>query len=64
MSESVAMLEIRKIRNKNSQRHINMTPEELAKEFDEATKRFIKLMGKEIKIVTLQIDPNKTKMIT
>ena len=47
------MLEIRKIRDKNSQRHLTMTPEERTKEFNEATERFIKRMGKDIKIVTL-----------
>jgi len=58
MNESAAMLEIRKIRDKNSLRHLNMTPDELAKEFDEATKRFIKRMGKDIKIVTLPTAQN------
>ena len=31
---------------------INMTSEELAKEFDESTKRFIERMGRDIKIVS------------
>ena len=54
MRESAAMLEIRKIRDENSKRHLNMTPEELEKEFDEITKRFIKRMGKDIKVVSLK----------
>jgi len=53
MKESAAMLEIRKIRDKNSLRHQNMTPEEIAKEYDESVQRFIKRMGKDIKIVSL-----------
>jgi hypothetical protein len=53
MSESSAMLEIRKIRDKNSMRHLSMTPDELVKEFDEAAKRFIKRMNKDVEIVTL-----------
>jgi AAA+ ATPase superfamily predicted ATPase len=53
MTESVAMLEIRKIKTVNSLRYREMSPEELTKEFDESTKRFIERMGREIKIVTL-----------
>ena len=53
MKESAAMLEIRKIRDENSQRHLKMTPEEIAKEYDEVTKRFIQRMGKDIKVVSL-----------
>ena len=52
MKESAAMLEIRKIRDENSQRHLKMTPEEIARELDESTKRFIERMGKDIKVVT------------
>jgi len=36
MKESTAMLEIRKIRDENSQRHLNMTPEEIAEEMNES----------------------------
>jgi len=52
MRESVAMLEIREIRDRNSLRHLNMTSDELAKEYDESTKRFIAQMGIDIKIVS------------
>ena len=52
MTESMAMLEIRKIKNENSLRYRKMSPEELTKEFDETTQKFIKRMGKDIKIVT------------
>ena len=58
MTESVAMLEIRKIKNENSLRYRNASPEELAKKFDEATQRFIERMGKDIKIVTLSTAQN------
>jgi len=54
------MLEIRKIKNKNSLRYRKMSPEELSIEFDEATKRFIKQMGKDIKIITLPTSANET----
>ena len=53
MTESAAMSEIRKIKNENSLRYRKMSPEELTKEFDETTKRFIKRMGKHVKTVTL-----------
>ena len=52
MRESIAMLEIRKIKDESSMRYQKMSPEELAKEFDEATKRIIKRMGRDIKIVS------------
>ena len=52
MSESMTMLEIRKIKNENSLRYRKMSPEELTKEFDEITKEFVKRMGKDIKIVS------------
>jgi hypothetical protein len=55
MTESTAMLEIRKIKNENSLRYRKMSTEELTKEFDETTKKFIKRMGKDIKIITLLI---------
>jgi len=53
------MLEIRKIRDENSQRHLNMIPEEIAEEMNESTKRFIKRMGKDIKVVSLTTAQNK-----
>ena len=37
----------------NSLRYSKMPPDELAKEFDESTKRFIERMGKDTKIVSL-----------
>jgi len=58
MTESIVMLEIRKIKNENSLRYRKMSPEELTKEFDDTTKRFIKRMGKDIKIVTLSTAQN------
>jgi len=58
MGESAAMLEIRKIRDKNSLRHLNMTAEEIAEEYKESTKRFIELMQKDVKIVSLDKVPS------
>ena len=52
MKESLVMLEIREIRDRNSLRHLNMTPDELAKEYEESTKKFITKMGVDIKIVS------------
>ena len=52
MKESSAMLEIRKIRDKNSLRHLNMTSSELVKEYEESTKKFIEKMGIDIKVVS------------
>ena len=58
MTESVAMLEIRKIKNENSLRYRKMSSEELSKAFDESTKKFIERMGRDIKIVSLQTAQN------
>ena len=55
MTESMAMSEIRKIKNENSLRYLKMSSEELTRELDETTKRFIKRMGKDIKIVIAPI---------
>ena len=52
MKESSAMLEVRKIRDENSLRYLEMTAEELSKSFEESIKRFIKRLGKEVKIVS------------
>jgi len=55
MSESVAMLEIRKIKDENSLRYLKMSPEELASEFDKSTKWFIEEMakrGKEVEFIS------------
>ena len=60
MRESASMLEIRKIRDENSKRHLNMTPDEIAKEMDETTKRFLEKMGKDIKIVSRASTQNQT----
>ena len=54
MSESSAMLEIRKIRDANSLRHMDMTNEELDKEFDEVVQKFMKKLGREVKPVSQQ----------
>ena len=54
MKESIAMLEIRKIRDENSLRYMKMSPEELAKEMDESTNRFVEKMaalGKTVNVV-------------
>jgi len=55
MKESAAMLEIRKIRDENSLRYHKMSPEELARKFDDATKRIIKRMGRDIKVVPYEM---------
>ena len=52
MKTSVAMDEIRKIRDENSLRHLNMTSGELSREFDESIKIFLERLGKDIKIVS------------
>jgi len=46
------MLEICKIKNENSLRYRKLSSEELKKELDEITQKFIKRMGKEVRIVT------------
>ena len=63
MKESAAMLEIRKIKEENSQRYLKMTPEEMDKEFDEITKRFIQRMGKDIEVVSLKTEKNKDSVL-
>ncbi|MCL2392443.1 MAG: hypothetical protein FWC66_07560 [Oscillospiraceae bacterium] len=54
MSESKAMVEIRRIRDENSERHLKMTDEEISKEYEETTKWFVEEMakrGKKVEIV-------------
>ena len=46
MNESSAMLEIRKIKDENSLRYLEMPPDELAKKLDESAKLFIEEMAK------------------
>ena len=46
MKTSIAMEEVRRIRNENSERHMNQTKEERRKELDESTKWFYEAMGK------------------
>ena len=52
MKTSKAMDEIRKIRDENSLRHLNMTNEEISKEMKESVDWFIKALGKPVKIIT------------
>jgi len=51
MKTSVAMDEIRKIRDENSLRHLNMTDEEISQELRESVDWFIKAIGKPVQIV-------------
>ena len=53
MKESAAMLEIRKIRDENSLRYLSQTPEERENEAKETMEWFIKRMGRDIKVVSL-----------
>ncbi len=46
------MLEIRKIRDENSLRHLKMTSEEISKELDESMKWFVSAMGKNVKVIS------------
>ena len=53
MNESSESLhEIRRIRDENSKRHLEMTSEEIKNEFDVSTQRFISLLGKDIQIIS------------
>lgn len=54
MKISESMKEIRKIRDENSLRHLNMTQEELLKEFSESTKRFAKAIGKNVEDIVVR----------
>ncbi len=58
MKISIVMLEIRKIRDENSARHLKMTDEERRKEEIEALDWFSRTLGKDVKI---QNQTNKTK---
>ncbi len=51
MKESTAMLEIRKIREENSLRHMNMSSEELDKELKKSMDWFISALGKPVNII-------------
>lgn len=48
MKESNAMLEIRKIRDENSLRHMHMTNDALDKEFADVVSRFMEKLGRDI----------------
>ena len=50
MKTSIAMDEIRKIRDENSLRHLKMTSEELSKEMEESIEWFAKALGKPVKM--------------
>jgi len=52
MSESNAMLEIRKIRDENSLRHLSMSDEELSKEMESSVVWFLQAMGKPVPIIS------------
>ena len=51
MKISTAMTEIRNIRDENSERHLNMSPEERKKEAEEILVWFSKVSKKPLKIV-------------
>ena len=50
MKTSVAMDEIRKIRDANSLKHLSQTPEERSKELKRSMDWFVEAMGKPVKI--------------
>ena len=52
MKTSVAMTEIRKIRDENSLRYLSQTPEEREREAKKTMEWFIKEIGRPVKIVT------------
>ena len=52
MRTSVVMNELRKIRDENSLRHLDMTNEEISKEHNEAVEWFIVKLGRPVEIVT------------
>ena len=63
MRESAAMLEIRKIRDANSLRHLNMSEEDIDKELDESTKWFIEEMAKRGKDIRYVSEPGQAKKV-
>ena len=52
MRESVAMIEVRKIRDGNSLRRLSQTPEERKRNAKKTMEWFLKEIGKPINIVT------------
>ena len=50
MKTSIAMDEIRKIRDANSLKHLSQTPEERERELKRSMDWFVKAMGKPVKI--------------
>ena len=53
MTESVEMLDIRKIKIENSVRYRKMSAEDLLKTLDESTKKFIEKFDRKIETVVL-----------
>ena len=52
MKTSIAMDEIRKIRDENSLRHLSMTDEEISKEYKEALEWFSAKIGRPLETLT------------
>jgi hypothetical protein len=59
MSTSVAMTEIRKIRDKNSHRHLSQTLEEQQQELQESLAWFIEALGKPVTVIKSQVETFK-----
>ena len=52
MKESASMLELRKIKEDNSLRYLQMSNEELDSEFNEIVSRFMQKLGRDVKAVS------------
>ena len=53
MKTSIAMDEIRKIRDENSLRHLNMSDEEISNEYAETMKWFTEKLGRPLEYVKI-----------
>lgn len=58
MTESIEMLEIRKIKFENSLRYRKMSADDLSKTFDKSTNNFIEKFTKKINVVALTTPQN------
>ena len=56
MSESNAMLEIRRIRDENSLRHLSMSDEELSKEMENSVAWFLDAIGKPVLVISTSLE--------
>jgi len=55
MKDSSTMLEVRRIRDENSKRHLTMSNKEISQEMEKSVAWFLNVIGKPVPIISLDI---------